>query len=117
MTLLAGIHDEHGATYTELGGRRVVDHYGRPERTHRAVRNGVGVRELPVGVCVVTGEDRHAFVDDAVSNAVPAGDGRGVYALLLDPQGGIRTDMYVFAAGERLLVFTPPGEAGPLAAD
>ena len=113
--IVAEIHEEHGAAHTERGGRRVVADYGRPERTHLAVRNGVGVIEHPVDVLAVTGEDRHDFVDDAVSNRVPEGDGAGVYALLLDPQGGVETDMYVFAAGERLLVLVPPGRGEWLA--
>jgi aminomethyltransferase len=115
MTILADIHDEHGATYAERGGRRVVDHYGKPARVHRAVRNGVGFIEYADGVLTVEGDDRVDYVDNAVSNRVPEGDGQGVYALLLDPQGHIETDMYVYNAGERLLVFTPPGEAKALA--
>ena len=115
MTVLASVHDDHGATYTERAGRDIVAHYGRPARVHRAVRNVVGLIEHEYGVLTVTGEDRIDFVDNAVSNRVPADDGQGVYALLLDPQGGIETDMYVYNAGERLLVFTPPGEATPLA--
>ncbi|WP_254273348.1 aminomethyltransferase family protein [Haloarcula marina] len=115
MTVLEGVHDAHGATFREVGGRRVVEDYGRHERTHRAVRNVVGVCEFGYGVLVVTGEDRVEYVDNAVSNDVPAADGQGCYALLLDPQGRVETDMYVYNAGERLLVFTPPQEAEPLA--
>jgi aminomethyltransferase len=115
MNSLESVHDEHGATYTERGGRRVVAHYGRPARVHRAVRNGAGLIEHAVDVVVVTGADRHDFVDDAVSNQVPATDGQGVYALLLDPQGRVATDMYVLTAADRLLVLTPPGEGAPLA--
>ncbi|MEF8856631.1 MAG: aminomethyl transferase family protein, partial [Haloplanus sp.] len=115
MEGLRSVHDAHGATYTEVGGREVVAHYGRSERAHRAVRNVVGVIEQPVGVLTVSGDDRLAFVDNAVSNAVPTADGRGIYALLLDPQGRIETDMYVFTTPDRLLVLTPPGEAEPLA--
>jgi len=115
MTVLADIHAEHDASMEARGGRDAVAHYGKPERVHRAVRNGVGVIEQVPGVLVVTGEDRVEFVDNAVSNRVPGADGQGVYALLLDPQGRIETDMYVYNAGERLLVFTPPGEATPLA--
>jgi aminomethyltransferase len=115
MTVLADVHGEHGATMEARGGRDAVAHYGKPERVHSAVRNGAGVIEHLVGVLVVTGEDRVEFVDNAVSNRVPTADGRGVYALLLDPQGRIETDMYVYNAGERLLVFTPPGKAEPLA--
>ncbi|WP_096390402.1 CAF17-like 4Fe-4S cluster assembly/insertion protein YgfZ [Halopenitus persicus] len=114
MTLVSDAHADHGAAFVDRGGREVVDHYGRPDSVGRAVRNGVGTIEMGYGIVVVTGDDRVAFVDDAVSNAVPRTDGEGVYALLLDPQGGIETDMYVYNAGERLLVFTPPDQAAPL---
>jgi len=119
MTVIEGIHADHGATFEELGGRRVVGDYGRPERTHRAVRNVVGVTEHVFGVLVVEGEDRVEFVDNAVSNRVPEADGEGCYALLLDPSGQIQTDMYVFnaAEGERLLVFLPPAEVDAVAED
>jgi len=119
MTVIEGIHEDHGATFEEQGGRRVVADYGRSERTHRAVRNVVGVTEHVFGVLVVEGEDRVDFVDNAVSNRVPGADGEGCYALLLDPSGKIRTDMYVFnaAEGDRLLVFLPPSEAEAVAED
>jgi aminomethyltransferase len=112
-----GLHADYGAEFETRGGREVVAHYGRPERTHLAVRNGVGVIEMGYGVVVVEGADAVDFVDNAVSNRVPAADGEGCYALLLDPQGGIDTDLYVYDAGERLLCFTPPDRAAPLAAD
>ena len=116
MTVVAELHESHGATFTERGGRRVADHYGRPERVHRAVRNVVGTIEMGYGVLEVTGDDRVDFVDNAVSNRVPEADGQGVYALLLDPQGGIETELYVYNAGEKLLCFVPPGTAADLAA-
>ncbi|WP_416838523.1 aminomethyltransferase family protein [Haloferax sp. DFSO52] len=114
MTLVAGIHEAHGATFETRGGVEVVSHYGRPERTHRAVRNGVGVIEHGYGVVAVEGEDRVEYVDNAVTNNVPEADGQGVYALLLDPDGRIETEMYIYNAGERLLIFTPPDRAEPL---
>ena len=116
MTVVAKLHESHGATFTERGGRRVVDHYGRPERVHRAVRNVVGTIEMGYGVLEVTGDDRVDFVDNAVSNRVPETDGQGVYALLLDAQGGIETELYVYNADEKLLCFVPPGTATDLAA-
>jgi len=115
MTVLADVHEEHGATFEERAGRRVVAHYDRPGSAHRAVRNVVGLTEHSYDVLVVTGDDRLEYVDNAVSNVVPGTDGRGVYALLLSPQGRVETDMYVYNAGERLLVFLPPGEGEPLA--
>jgi aminomethyltransferase len=109
------LHEDYGAEFETRGGRSVVAHYGRPDRTHLAVRNGVGVIEMGYGVVLIEGEDAVEYVDDAVSNRVPTTDGDGCYALLLDPQGGIETDLYVYNAGERLLCFTPPGRAEPLA--
>ncbi|WP_439028525.1 CAF17-like 4Fe-4S cluster assembly/insertion protein YgfZ [Haloarchaeobius sp. DT45] len=117
MTVIESVHADHGATFGERGGRTVVEHYGRPERVHRAVRNLAGVCEMVYGVVLVEGDDRVEFVDNAVSNRVPDDDGEGCYALLLDPQGKIRMDMYVYNAGERLLLFVPPGLAGELVDD
>ena len=115
MTVVTGMHETYGARFRDRGSRRVVDDYGRPERTHRAVRNGVGVIEMGYGVVVIEGDDRVEFVDDTVSNRVPAAEGSGVYALLLDPQGRIETDLYVYNAGERLLCLTPPERAPAVA--
>jgi len=114
MTVIEAVQADHGATFVDSGGRRVVDHYGRPDRAARAVRNGVGAIEAAYGVVVVTGDDRIGFVDNAVSNRVPTTDGEGAFALLLDPQGRVDTELYVYNAGERLLAFVPPGEAAPL---
>jgi aminomethyltransferase len=115
MTVIEDQQSDLGAEFTEVGRRAIPAHYGRPERAHRAVRNVVGVTEMPYGVVVVAGDDRVEYVDNVVSNRVPSTDGESVYALLLDPQGGVELDMYVYNAGDRLLLFVPPGEAGPLA--
>lgn len=117
MSLVADLHADYGATFEERGGRAAVAHYGRPDSAARAVRNAVGTIEMGYGVVVVEGDDRIEFVDNAVSNRVPASNGEGVYSLLLDPQGKIETDMYVYNAGERLLLFTPPERARPLVED
>jgi aminomethyltransferase len=113
MTVVESAHEDHDATFED--GR--VLHYGRPERAHRAVRNVVGVTESAYGIVVVEGDDRVEFVDNAVSNAIPREDGQGVYALLLDPQGRVTADLYVFNADERVLCFTPPGHAERIADD
>jgi aminomethyltransferase len=115
MTVIEDAHTNHGATFTEYGGNRVIEDYGRPERTHHAVRNVVGVIEFGYGIVEVTGDDRVDYVDNIVSNRVPREDGHGCYALVLDPQGAIETDLYVYNAGERLLLFFPPDRAEPIA--
>ncbi|MEF8843205.1 MAG: glycine cleavage T C-terminal barrel domain-containing protein [Haloarculaceae archaeon] len=114
MTVVAA-HDDLGAEFVEHDGRRVVEDYGRPDSAHRAVRNGVGVIEMGYGVVEVTGSDRVEYVDNVVSNRVPAEDGEGRYALLLDPGGKVRADLYVYNANERLLLFTPPSMAAEVA--
>ena len=110
-------HEEHGADFVAVDGRSVVARYRRPERTHRAVRNGVGVVEMPYDVLVVEGSDRVEYVDNVVSNRVPSSDGEGTYALILDPQGRIEVELYVYATEERLLLFAPPGHADRLASE
>ena len=117
MTVVFDVHESHDATFTEHSGRRVVAHYGRPERAHRAVRNVVGSIEIDYGIVEVSGDDRVDFVDNAVTNHVPEADGQGVYALLLDPQGRIETELYVYNADDRLLCFVPPGSAADLASE
>jgi aminomethyltransferase len=114
MTLVGDSHTDLGATFTTYSGREVVDHYGRPEVAHRAVRNGVGVIEMGYGIVAIEGDDRVEYVDNIVSNRVPAENGAGCYALLLNPQGRIQSDLYIYNAGEKLLLFTPPAEAAPL---
>ncbi|MFB6120993.1 MAG: aminomethyltransferase family protein [Halobacteriaceae archaeon] len=113
MTVVRSKHEDFGAVFDADGA--FPAHYGRPERTHTAVRRIVGVRESDYGVLAVRGEDRVDFVDNTVSNRVPDEDGEGVYALLLDPDGNVEADLYVFAAGERLLVFTPQGREATIA--
>jgi aminomethyltransferase len=117
MTIIEGVHEDRGATFREVGGNRVVANYGRPARVHRAVRQVVGVIEMGYGVVTITGDDRVDFVDNAVSNRVPTADGEGVYALLLSPQGHVETELYVYNAGERLLLLVPPARAEPLVTD
>jgi len=117
MTVVREAHEAHGATFREVAGRSFPAEYGRPARTHRAVRNGVGVTEHAFDVVVATGDDRHAFADDAVAGEVPTEDGAATYALLLDDSGAVRADCYVFATGDRLLVFLPGGEGDGVAED
>ncbi len=117
MSSIESLHTDLGGTFGDRDGRTIVEHYGRPERTHRAVRNGVGLIEAAYGVIVVEGDDRIEYVDNVVSNRVPDEDGQGCYALILGAQGRIEIELYIYNAGERLLLFTPPAKAEPLAAD
>jgi len=113
MTVVPEVHEDLGATFGTVGGRRVALHYGRPEREHLAVRRVVGLTEPAYGVVVVRGPGRVAALDRALT-AVPRTEGDGVYALCRDEDGRILTDARVHHAGERVLCFTPPDRTGHL---
>lgn len=113
MTVIADVHRDHNATFREVGGRRVVADYGRPEREHLAVRNVVGLTEPAYGVVVVEGSDRVGAVADAVRGSVPD-EGAGGYVLTV-ADGAIDGDARVYHAGDRLLAFTPPDRADAVA--
>ncbi|GGL69830.1 CAF17-like 4Fe-4S cluster assembly/insertion protein YgfZ [Halocalculus aciditolerans] len=117
MTLIRDTHADYGASFETVGGREYPAEYGRSNRAHRAVRNVVGVTETPYGVVTVSGDDRHEFVNDAVTNEVPTEDGAGCRCFLLDPQGGIEYELTVWVTADSLLVFTPPGRASDLAGE
>ena len=117
MSVIEAVHADHGATFRDLDGRRVVEEYGRSERTHRAVRNVAGVIEMGYDVREVTGPERVTAVDSVVTADVPESDGEGCYGLVLD--GGrivAEATVYNAAAGDRLLVFLPAGR-GPVLDD
>ncbi|MCU4717757.1 glycine cleavage T C-terminal barrel domain-containing protein [Halapricum hydrolyticum] len=113
MSVIESVHEDHGATFRSVGGKRVVADYGRPERTHRAVRNVAGVIELGYDVREVTGPDRIAAVERASTANVPRSDGEGCYGFVLE-DGAIAADAYVYNAGERLLALLSPGRGDRL---
>ncbi len=115
MIAARSFHQDHSAVFRTIDGTETVDHYHRPDRTHKAVRNGVGVIEHPFSALVVGGSDRFEYVNNVITNQVPDEPGAGIYALLLDPQGRIETDMYVYCTEEELILFLPPGKAPEVA--
>ncbi|QSG07924.1 glycine cleavage T C-terminal barrel domain-containing protein [Halapricum desulfuricans] len=108
MSVIEGIHEDHGATFRSVGGKRVVADYGRPERTHRAVRNVAGVIEMGYDIRAVTGPDRIAAVGRAITADVPQSEEEGRYGFVLN-DGAIAADAHVYNAGERLLALLAPG--------
>jgi aminomethyltransferase len=115
MSVIEGVHGDHGATFRDLDGRRVVDDYGRPERAHRAVRNVAGVIEMGYDIRVVTGLERVQAVEAAITADVPASDGEGCRGFVLE-DGTVAAEAAVYNAdaGDRLLVFLSPGRGAVL---
>ena len=77
-----------------------------------ALLTGVAVAPLDsVGWIRVTGSDRVRWLNGMVSNNVrDLAPGHGVYAFLLNAQGRIQADLYVFQRGDSLLVDTERGQ-------
>lgn len=115
MTVVREAHEAHGATFTTVGGHALPEHYGRPERTHHAVRRVVGVTEQAYGVVTVDGPDRTALLADLLPGDRPGGEGTGAYLLHLDDRGRVAGDAYVYDGGERVLAFTAPGTESTVA--
>ncbi|WP_136688256.1 glycine cleavage T C-terminal barrel domain-containing protein [Halorhabdus amylolytica] len=107
MTAIPEIHERYGGLLTIKGDRRVVAHYGRPERTYDAVRNVAGVIEHGVGVLSVEGPNHRDGLAGSLTNELPAED-NGNYGFVLR-DGRIVADVYVFDVGDRILGFVPSG--------
>ena len=76
-----------------------------------AFRSNCGVYELTSSARIqITGGDRVRWLNGMVSNNVrDLAVNDGVYAFLLNPQGHIQADLYVFNRGDFLLVETDQG--------
>src|ERR1700676_775800 len=72
----------------------------------RELLSGCGVYDLSSRAKIsLTGGDRVRWLNGMVTNNIrDLAVGRGVYAFLLNPQGRILGDMYVYNRGESLLV-------------
>jgi folate-binding protein YgfZ len=89
-------------------GATTAARFGDPQEEFAALSNGCGVFDL--GYCariLAAGADRVRWLNGMVTNNIrDFTPGNGVYAFLLNPQGRILGDMYVFNTGESLIVET-----------
>ncbi len=77
-----------------------------------ALLSGCGLHDLSARAKIsVTGGDRVRWMNGMVSNNVrDLASGHGVYAFMLNAQGRIQADLYVFQRGDSLLVDTERGQ-------
>ena len=107
VTHVESVHRELGATFRDVDGVRVPETYGRPERAHLAVRNGVGLTE-PAYVVLAVDRDRGRDDLAAVLSVSPPGaDGEAVSGRLVDDT--VHGEATVLAAEDRLLCLVSPG--------
>jgi folate-binding protein YgfZ len=92
----------------EYRGTVTAARFSGPQEEFSALLNGCGVYDLGFRARIsITGGDRVRWLNGMVTNNIRDLAARhGVYAFLLNPQGRILGDMYVFNAGENLIVET-----------
>ncbi len=103
------LHDQHekqGATFQEVTGSEIPQHYGDPVEEHTAVRNGVGIADLSHrGKLRVTGDDRVKWLQSIISNdLLPLTPGRGIYSSLLTHKGKMLSYFRVYALPDSLMI-------------
>jgi folate-binding protein YgfZ len=115
----ASLSDELPAAgrLVEYGGAQIRAVFSSTEGEWAALRSGCGVFDLGWRAkLVVTGRDRTRWLNGMVTNNIrDLAAGHGVYSFLLNAQGHILGDMYVFNRGESFLIDTDRAQAGGLA--
>ena len=109
--MLAEVHRRAGARFVEEDGWLVPRDYGDATAEHRALHEGAAlVDRSMLGKVVVTGRDRHAFLQGMLSNDVKAlAAGQGAEAAFLDAHGKVMALLGVYALEDRLWLELPPG--------
>jgi len=98
----------HSANPTEHGGATTASDFGDTRAEFQTLISGCGLYDLSARAKIaVTGSDRVRWLNGMATNNVRGlVPGHGVYAFLLNAQGRIQADLYVFQRGESLLVDT-----------
>jgi aminomethyltransferase len=105
-----------GARFGEYHGVETAAAFADVRAEYRALRSGCGVFDYAWRVAFrVTGDDRVRWLNGMVTNNIrDLAVGHGVYCFLLNPQGHILGDMYVFNSGDTLDIETDASQAQSL---
>ncbi len=89
-------------------GAATATGFSGAQKEFSALLNGCGIYDLGFRARIsLTGSDRVRWLNGMVTNNIrDLAAGRGTYAFLLNPQGRILGDMYVYNLGESLVVET-----------
>ena len=92
----------------EYRGAATAARFGDPQAEFYALLGGCGIYDLGFRARLsLTGGDRVRWLNGMVTNNIrDLAIGHGVYAFLLNPQGRILGDMFVYNQGEALIVET-----------
>jgi folate-binding protein YgfZ len=100
--------DSNAAAQAQYLGAPAVPSFGDPRRELDALLHRSGVFDLPWRAQITaTGKDRTRWLHNMVTNNIrDLAAGRGTYNFVLNAQGRILGDLYVFNRGEYLLLET-----------
>lgn len=112
MNPLIASHHAAGAETQEYDTIEIVSTFGQPQAEYAAIRKTAGLMDLPQrGIIELTGKDRHAFLNNLVSNQtfdknaksglVP---GTVTYAFLLNLKGRVVLDLQIVELSDRTLL-------------
>ena len=97
-TPLYSEHEKRGAKIVPFGGWAMPVQYSSIIDEHNAVRQAVGVFDIShMGQALVSGARAKEWLNHVLTNNVDRlGDGEGQYTFLLNENGGVIDDLYVF---------------------
>jgi folate-binding protein YgfZ len=115
-TILSEHLAARGARLGEYAGAETASAFGDPQAEFAALRSACGVFDLGWRAkLAATGEDRVRWMNGMVTgNVRDLAPNRGAYSFLLNPQGHILGDLYIYNRGEHLLLDTDCSQAGRL---
>ena len=101
-------NEMHTLVETDYLGATTTSRFTNTQAEFSALVNGCGIYDLGFRAWItLTGGDRVRWMNGMVTNNIrDLAVGYGVYAFLLNPQGRILGDMYVYNQGEKLIVET-----------
>jgi folate-binding protein YgfZ len=107
-TPLVETHRAVGARLAEYEGCVLPESFSDLEREYRAARESVALFDTNWhAIITLAGRDRVKYLHNISSNDIKSlAEGRGMLALLLNPQGRILAELEVYALPEKLLVLS-----------
>lgn len=96
-----------GTGISEYRGAQAVSHFAPPEQEFAALRGSCVVMDRGWRVRLrVSGGDSQRWLNGMVTNTADLAPGHGNYSFLLNPQGRLQGDMYVFRDGDGYILET-----------
>jgi folate-binding protein YgfZ len=112
-TILSEHLAARGARFGEYGGVETAAAFGDPQAEFVALRTASGVFDLGRrSKLAATGEDRVRWMNGMVTgNVRDLATNRGAYSFMLNPQGHILGDLYIYNRSDHLLLDTDTSQA------